>query len=60
MTQFIPRDDVPLEVICEGALEETAQALGTGQNPAQPSPGPAQRLQPARGDWGDGGVQGEG
>lgn len=39
MTQFIPRDDVPLEVICEGALEETAQALGTGQNPAQPSPG---------------------
>lgn len=30
MTQFVPRDDVPLEVIRERALEETAQSLGTG------------------------------
>lgn len=40
MTQLIPRDDVPLEVIREGALEETAQDLGTGSGdrtgPAQP------------------------
>lgn len=48
MTQLVPRDDVPLEVIREGALEETAQDLGTGSRdgtgqdrtgPAQPSPG---------------------
>lgn len=56
MTQLVPRDDVPLEVIREGALEETAQDLGTGSrdgtgqdrtSPAQPWPGWA----PFLGDW---------
>lgn len=35
VTQLVPRDDVPLEVIREGALEEAAQSVGTGQD--QPS-----------------------
>lgn len=41
VTQLVPRDDVALEVIREGALEEMAQGLGTGSrdSPGRDQPG---------------------
>lgn len=53
VAQLVPRDDVALEVIREGALEETAQGVGTGSGDGT---GPA----PFLGAWsGDEGVWGQ-